>query len=192
MDKTSHMLSATEVASHSLVTFRLDRLSYALPIEVVVQIIEMVTITPLLGVDRSVQGSINLRGAAVPVINLRRHLKLPEAQLQLHTPIILVQTGEWLVGLIVDEVTSVLNFRDEQLTNPLQMLPAGMGETPLLRGVLHTAQGPIILLNLRYLFGSDSAKIVETLQTMPGLEEHSGNGHVKPNGNQPDLRELLT
>jgi purine-binding chemotaxis protein CheW len=194
MDNTDHTPLPADSASHNLAVFRLDRLNYALPIEVVQQIIEMVTITPLLGVSSSVAGSINVRGAAVPVINLRRHLKLPEAKLLLHTPIILVQTGEWMVGLIVDEVTSVLAYQEDQLTNPLDKLPAGLGETTLLRGLLNTAQGPVILLNLKSLFAHDSARIVAALQTVPDLELAAGNGHtapletVSPNGQQ----ELLT
>lgn len=173
MNNNGHTLSA-ETAAHGLVTFRLDRLMYALPIEPIVQIIEMVTITPLLGVNRSVAGSINLRGAAVPVIDLRQHLKLPDAPLKLHTPIILVQTGEWTVGMIVDEVTSVISVSDDQITNPFDVLPAGLGDTSLLRGLLLTPQGSVVLLNLRSLFSGESAQSIAALQALPNTD----NGHL--------------
>ena len=65
----------------SLVTFRLDSQTYALPIEPLVQIIEMVTITPIPQINSSVEGMINLRGTAVPVVNLGRHFGLPDTRL---------------------------------------------------------------------------------------------------------------
>ena len=90
-----------------LVAFRLANQAYALPIEPVVRIIEMVTITPIPQVSGVVEGVINVRGAAVPVINLRRHFGLPEIPWGLRTPIILIQIDEQTFGLIVDEATSI-------------------------------------------------------------------------------------
>lgn len=137
---------------HDLMTFRLDQRTYALPIGPIVQIIEMVTITPIPQVNHSIEGVINLRGAAVPVINLRRHLGLPDAHLQLHTPIILVQTGGRTAGLIVDEVMDVLKLPAGQMVRPTDILPEGLGEAPLLQGLAHTSSGPVLLLNLERLF----------------------------------------
>jgi purine-binding chemotaxis protein CheW len=137
---------------YQLVTFLLERQMYALSIEPIVQIIEMVTITPIPQVDEAVEGVINLRGEPVPVINLRRHLGLPPARLQLRTPIILVRSAGRMLGLIVDQVIDMLSLSPSQVSRPNAILPQEMDVTPLLQGVAHTPEGTVLLLNLDHLF----------------------------------------
>lgn len=136
----------------NLVAFRLEQQIYALPITAIAQIVEMVTITPLPKVNHVVEGIINVRGAAVPVVNLRRHLGLAEARLGLHTHIVLAQTNGWMVGLIVDEVLDVLNLPESQITRPDNILQEGLGELPMLQGLAHTSDGAVLLLDLERLF----------------------------------------
>jgi purine-binding chemotaxis protein CheW len=141
-----------------LVTFRLDRQVYALPIEPIQQIIEMVTITPVPQVNHSVEGVINFRGKAIPVVNLRRHLGMPKIALKLHTPIILVTFGEHLVGIIVDEVMDVLNCAASDVVHPREILPEGLGETPLLKGLLRSNETVVLLLDVDHLFQAGQAQ----------------------------------
>ena len=143
----------------NLVAFRLDLQTYALPIEPIVQIIEMVTITPIPQVSNTVEGVINVRGALVPVINLHRHLGLPEAALKLHTPIVLVQVGEQMVGLIVDEVLDVLTLSDSQITRTADIVPEGLGKASILQGLAHTPDGMVLLLDLDRLLLPDQAPV---------------------------------
>ena len=98
----------------NLVTFRLDEQIYALPIEPIIQIFEMVTITPILQLDSSLDGVINVHGAAVPVLNMRRHFGMPKLSQQVDAHIILVQFEERKVGLLVDEVLAVLDLNSDQ------------------------------------------------------------------------------
>jgi purine-binding chemotaxis protein CheW len=136
----------------NLVTFRLDQQLYALPIEPIVQIIEMVTITPIPQIEGAVEGVINVRGTPVIVINLRRHLGLPPVRLQLRTPIILAQVGGRMVGLIVDQVIDMLSLSGGQIARPDDFLPQELSEMPLLQGLAHTPDGTVLLLDLEHLF----------------------------------------
>lgn len=150
---TSNESDFTQLAGHQqhLVTFRLYQQIYALPIEPVVQIMEMVNIQPLPQATRSLAGVINVRGVAVPVINVRSHLGLPPTSLQLHTPIILVQVDKRQVGLIVDEVIDVLSLLPDQVTPLENLMPNRLGSTPILRGLVHTTQGIVLILDLENL-----------------------------------------
>lgn len=136
----------------AVVTFELGDQTYALPITPVRQIIEMVTITPLPQMNQTIAGVINFHGTLVPVINMRRLLGLDEIPLNLHTPIILVKISERLVGLIVDSVVDVLQRNANQIIDPNNILLEDMGEIPLLQGLIHSAGGSILLLNLEHLF----------------------------------------
>jgi purine-binding chemotaxis protein CheW len=144
----------------TFVTFHLGSQMYALPISPVRQIIEMVTITPLPQVNHTIVGVINFHGGLVPIVDLRRHLGLPDVPRQLHTPIILVKISERLVGLIVDDVSDVLERPAAQITDPSDILIKEMGEIPLLQGLIQTEEGSILLLNPEYLLKSYNSHIL--------------------------------
>jgi purine-binding chemotaxis protein CheW len=156
-----------------LVTFRLDRQLYALPIEPIQQIIEMVTITPVPQVRASVEGVINYHGTAVPVVNLRVHLQIPKLPLGLHTPIMMVYVSERLVGLIVDEVLAVVEVSASQINRPQDILPEALGDPLMLRGLFHSDENTILVLDIEHLFApQDSTALAEAAAALPG-ETHT-------------------
>ena len=138
----------TEQGRLNMVTFRIERQTYALPIDPIQQIIEMVTITPLPQVNHVMRGVIRYHGAAAPVVSVRRHLGYPDAPPRLHTPIILVHISGYLIGLIVDEVLAVVSRLPSQIVPPEQVVPEGLGETPALQGLIHTQDEIVLLLSL--------------------------------------------
>lgn len=142
----------------SLVAFLLGKQTYALPIEPIAQIIEMVTITAIPQVDGAVEGVINVRGKAVPVVKMHRQLDLPDAPLELHTPIILVIRNGQMVGLIVDEVIDVLKVSASQHASAEDILPEGLGKAAVLEGLVHVGDDVVILLDLEHLFLSGQAQ----------------------------------
>lgn len=152
-----------------LVVFRLAHQTYALPIEPIVRIIEMVTITPIPQLSNVVEGVINVRGVAVPVINLRRHFGLPDVAWGLRTPIILVQIGEQTFGLIVDEVIDVLSLSANQVSRVADILPEVMSEEPIVRGVVHVQGDTVLLLDVEYLLSPTHMQIL--LQVVAALPE---------------------
>ena len=135
----------------NLVTFRLGQQTYALPIESVVQIIPMITITSIPQVNHTVEGAINVRGTAVPVVNLRRHLGLRKTALRLHTPILLVQNGQGMVGLIVDKVIEVLSLPADEVADFADFLPGRLGVVPILQGLAYIQNSTVLLLNPDHL-----------------------------------------
>ncbi len=153
-----------------LVAFRLEQQLYALPIEPIEQIIEMVTITPIPQVKHLIEGVINVRGAAVPVVNLRRHLGLLEAPLHLHTPIILVQASGRMVALIVDEVIDVLNLPAHRIARPADFLPEGLEGAPVLQGLAHTLDSMVLLLDPEHLFlPSQAQALAQAMEALPDV-----------------------
>ena len=105
-------------ASGQYVVFRLAGREYGLPIEQVMEVIRMAALAPLPGAPDWLQGVLNLRGKAVPVMDLRRRLGLPALPVGLHTPIILARTRERPVGLIADEALDVLVLGDGAMEPP--------------------------------------------------------------------------
>lgn len=136
---------------NNLVVFRLAGYTYALPIEPIVQIVEMVAVTTIPQAMHSLEGVINVRGTAVPAVNLRRHLGLPEPSQATDAHIILIQIGARTVGLIVDRVLTVLDLAGDQIIQTVDIMPEELGDLPLIRGLVHTQDGTVLLLDLAHL-----------------------------------------
>jgi purine-binding chemotaxis protein CheW len=158
----------TLLNQRDLMAFRLGNQTYALPIESIVRIIEMVTITPIPQVSRMVEGVINVQGVAVLVVNLRRQFGLPEVPLGLRTPIIIVQVGEQRFGLIVDEVIDVLNLEAGQVVRVADILPDGVGDVPILEGLAHVQDDTVLVLDIEHLLLPGQAEaLVEMAASLP-------------------------
>lgn len=92
----------------TILTFQMAGQLYGLPVTAVRQLIEMVTIIQLPQAPPAIQGVINVRGQIVPIMDLRLRFDLEYLPYQLHTPIILVEVNGRLLGIVVDEVDTVL------------------------------------------------------------------------------------
>jgi purine-binding chemotaxis protein CheW len=144
----------------NVVAFRLDKQTYALPIESVAQIVEMVAITPIPQLDVVVEGVINLHGEAVAVVKLRRHFGLSDAPLQLNTPILLTKICGQTIGLIVDEVTDVLNLPSDQIVPLSEILPEELEGAPIFRGLTYVADDAVLMLAPDQIFRPDQLEIL--------------------------------
>lgn len=162
----------TLMPDESFVVFRLNQQLYALSVEYVMQIIPMVTIESLPQVDTAIEGLINVRGDSVVVVDLRRILNFPEAELGLHTPILLVRFEELMLGLIVDDVIDVMNLNEEDVVASDTILPEGLGEIAVLTGVIQKEVGAIFLININRLFNVRDKQAVKGAATV-----HHENGH---------------
>jgi purine-binding chemotaxis protein CheW len=142
-----------------VVAFQVEQQTYALPVEQVVRIIDMVRLTPLPGVEPAVVGAINVQGRIVPVVDLRRHFQRPPLPWKRHTPILLTTYGTQLIGLIVDTVTGVLDLHVDQMLRAADVLPADWPDVPLIQGIARTNQGSLwLLLDLVQLFRPDQVQ----------------------------------
>ena len=96
-----------EVVFH-LVTFHLLREEFGIEIGSVQEIIRATDITPVPVAPSHVRGVINLRGKIIPVVDLRKRLSLPVADVSDAQRIIVVELGEKRIGMLVDSVSQVI------------------------------------------------------------------------------------
>ncbi|MDR3645272.1 MAG: chemotaxis protein CheW [Clostridia bacterium] len=98
-------------------TFFIGEQLYAIPSSHVTEIIRMQTITFMPKLPSYIKGVINLRGKIVPVIDLRLKLNMPSIEYDEHTSIIIVETADTSVGLVVDGVNDVPEISDDQISD---------------------------------------------------------------------------
>jgi purine-binding chemotaxis protein CheW len=92
------------------VTFLIGGETYGVSAGKVQEIIGMTEITFVPQSLPYLKGVINLRGAVVPVIDMRLKFGLEEIEYISTTVIIIVRIGRRLVGMVVDSVSDVLNI----------------------------------------------------------------------------------
>lgn len=102
-------------------TFRLGREDYGVDILRVQEIRGWETVTRIPNSPDYVKGVLNLRGAIVPIFDLRMRLCLPEVEYNKQTVVIVLRVngsaGERSVGVVVDAVSDVLNAHTETIRN---------------------------------------------------------------------------
>jgi purine-binding chemotaxis protein CheW len=96
-------------------TFFLAGEEYGLEILKVQEIIGMMDITPVPGTPDSVCGVINLRGKVIHIVDLRLKFEMPAAERTAETCIIVVEANRLLTGIVVDQVSEVLDITGENI-----------------------------------------------------------------------------
>jgi purine-binding chemotaxis protein CheW len=96
-------------------TFVLSGEEYGLEILKVREINGMMAITAVPRMPDYMKGVINLRGKVIPVIDLRLKFGMCKAERTAETCIIVVDVGGSLMGVIVDQVSEVLDIRGEDI-----------------------------------------------------------------------------
>ncbi len=99
-------------------TFTLGKEEYGIEIRVVTEIIGIQSITELPDVPHYVKGVINLRGKVIPVIDVRLRFGLESVEYNERTSIVVVNMKSMSIGLIVDEVSEVVDIPDEKIEEP--------------------------------------------------------------------------
>lgn len=91
-----------------LISFRIEEQEFCLDIMAVREIRGWTPATPLPHSPSYVLGVINLRGAVLPILDLKARLGLGQAETNARSVIIVVHIDARLVGLLVDSVSEVL------------------------------------------------------------------------------------
>ncbi len=94
---------------------------YGVPILCVQEIIRYETLTRVPQSPEFIDGVLNLRGQVIPVMNLRKKFGLPPRELDKSTRIIVVEVKKRVVGIVVDEVSEVLQISQDQIDPPPPM-----------------------------------------------------------------------
>jgi purine-binding chemotaxis protein CheW len=142
-------------------TFYLGDEVYGIEIEYVTEIIGMQPITKVPEVAAYIKGIINLRGKIIPVIDMRLKFNKEAIDYDDRTCIVVVDTDNMTVGLIVDKVSEVISIDDENVVPP-PSYKTGI-RNRYLQGIGKVASDVILLLDCKMLFDeSEEQEIMES------------------------------
>jgi purine-binding chemotaxis protein CheW len=147
-----------------LLAYGLDDITYALHLHAVVRVFPAVEVTPLPDAPGSVLGIINVRGRVVPVINMRKKLRLPEREIELQDQLIMATTARRTVALVVDAVAGVVECPESELAGARDVVADGYGEG-FIEGVVTLGNGMVLIQSLdRFLSSEEEERLDASLQ----------------------------
>lgn len=91
-------------------TFVLDNENYAVDILKVQEIRGWTQVTQMPNAPHYVRGVMNLRGAIVPILDLRRRFDMNEMEFTAQTVVVVVHVQGRTIGMIVDQVSDVMDI----------------------------------------------------------------------------------
>ncbi len=155
-----------------LILFSVDPFFCALPVPNVQEIIRMVGIAPLPGTREDLEGTINLRGRMVPVVDLRKRFGAEDPPYEVRTRILIIGYGGKPLGLIVDDVLNVVEIPSEEKSFDLSEW-AGTTDVAVAK-VVKVEGVAYAVLDLRHLFDAQSIQPPGTQEPHESQSSHSG------------------
>lgn len=158
---------------NQFLTFTLGKEIFALDIGTVREVLELTTITKIPRTPQFMRGVINLRGHAVPVVDMRLKLGMSKGEDTVDTCIIIVEIdfdGEQTVmGALVDSVREVFEMTPETIEAAPRMGAAVDAE--YIRGMGRQDDNFIIILDIGRIFSAEELALVRGVSQKDQVQE---------------------
>ncbi len=145
-----------------VVGFYIGEDEYAVNINKVCEISPMIEIRNIPKSPPFVEGVINLRGGIVPVIDLRKRFDLAINENLASAKILIVELGINQVGMIVDNVSEVMRFYQDEIEKTPPMFSASI-DSQYIQGVAKLNEKLIILLDVEKLFSFEEQSVLKSI-----------------------------
>jgi purine-binding chemotaxis protein CheW len=166
------MTTATEAAGTQYLTFNLGEEVFALDIGQVKEVLDFTTATRVPRTPDFMRGVINLRGAVVPVVDLRLKFGLSKTQQSVNTCVIIteivVDHERTIVGALADSVREVIDL-DAGSIEPAPRLGTRLN-TDFLKGIGKHNEQFVMVLDINQVFSTNEISLVQSadeIQTHP-------------------------
>ncbi|MBL4852411.1 MAG: chemotaxis protein CheW [Gammaproteobacteria bacterium] len=114
------------------------------------------SVTPIPNTPEFIKGVINLRGTIVPIIDLRQRFGLEKTDYGKLTVVIVLniicESGERVMGIIVDAVSDVYNVTEEEMKPPPDF--GSVAAIDYVKGLATIGEKMVIVLDIDHLLTS--------------------------------------
>ena len=154
------MSAITQPAQY--ITFRLGDELFAVNVAQVREVLDLTLITKVPTAPAYMRGVVNVRGSAIPVVDLRLRFGLPAAVETVNTRILVLELeidGEQAVlGGIADSVHEVIELEPSQIAPPPTIAMRWRSE--FIQGMAKRGDEFVILLDIAAVFACDARILV--------------------------------
>jgi purine-binding chemotaxis protein CheW len=169
MNGRSQLRKSTPEAERyvQMISFSVGSERFGVEILVVQEIIMMSNITEIPNSPDFVEGVINLRGNIIPILDLRKRLRLrgnsrTEGGYRPGTRILVVEIDGNVTGFIVDSVAKVLTISASKIAPPPDIIVAGV-QSLYIGGVVHLDEGILIILDFRKILSMEEKDALDSV-----------------------------
>jgi len=148
-----------------VVVFRVGGQDFAFNIFQVQRILRYERPAPLPKAPPFLEGVLNVQGAVVPVIDLRKRFELPRAEAGEETRTMILEVDGAGVGAVVDAVVEVLRVGAVHVTPPPPVVRGLAAE--YIQGIISLAGRTVILLQTARLLTSSERIALQALDAEP-------------------------
>ena len=141
-------------------TFTLGKEEYAMDILKVQEIRGYDPVTRIANAPDFMKGVINLRGVIVPIIDMRIKFNLDQVVYNEFTVVIIINTLDRIIGMVVDGVSDVVTLPEEQIKPAPEFGTSTNAE--YITGIGTVNKQMLILVDINRLIGSDDMQLMET------------------------------
>lgn len=145
------------------ITFKLGDELFAINVAQVREVLELSQITRVPTAPEYMRGVVNVRGKAIPVVDLRLKFGLPTVADTVNSRIVVMELdldGEvTVVGGIADSVHEVIELEPSQINPPPRI--AMRWRTELIQGMGRRGEQFIILLDIKAVFSSSELFLLQ-------------------------------
>lgn len=151
------MKNASSSVEQRYLTLTLGEDLYAFAISAVREILDMTEITRIPQTPPYMRGVVNVRGVAVPVIDLRSKLSLGQVERTLQARIVIVEINGGdtpsVVGALADSVKEVLDIDADSIAPPPAL--GGGASADFIKGISRQDGRFILILNVDKVFSNE-------------------------------------
>lgn len=159
----NHSALGTEDVLSQWVTFRLGDESYGVDVMQVREVLRFTEIAPVPGAPEFVLGIINLRGNVVTVVDARARLGMPTRAPDDASRIIVVESGEQVMGILVDSVAEVAYLYASQMESAPNV--GNEESSRFIQGVSNRDKDLLILMDLNKLLSVEEWQQLAVVNT---------------------------
>jgi purine-binding chemotaxis protein CheW len=166
-------MNTTITETGQYITFKLGDEIFAINVEQVREVLELSLITKVPTAPDYMRGVVNVRGKAIPVVDLRLKFGLPLSADTVNSRIVVMELeldGEQtVVGGIADSVHEVIELEPGQINPPPRI--AMRWRTELIQGMGRRGDQFIIILDINQVFASDASALAESAATAEAVSQ---------------------
>ena len=133
------------------VVFKVAGAEYALPASAVLHMESFTEATKVPGTAPYVAGLVQIRGAVVPVLDVRARFGLPAAERTLDSRVVVARQQERTVGLLVDSAREVLRIEPDKFKAPPEVV--SQNTQGFVKAVAQSGQRLVMLLDFAKVIG---------------------------------------
>jgi len=160
-------VASAENLTTQFLTFALAHDAFAVDVQIAKEIVDYAEVTQVPQTPDYLLGVINLRGAVVPVIDMRLKFGMEEGATTENSCIIVMEVdvnGEIVTaGALVDSVQEVMDLSESQIEPPPKI--GTRMNTDYIKGMGNMGEKFLILLDMNKVFSIEELELVQDLHS---------------------------